>query len=320
MFQTRVEIPPSEFKISYQHSLLALGSCFAENIGRKLSKLYFETELNPFGVLYNPTSIANSILTLLNNRSFTSNDIFLQDGLWKSFAHSSLFSARKAEDCLALINDRLENAIIFLQRADYLLITFGTAWVFEEKETGRIVSNCHKLPARNFIRRRLTVLDIVTQYATLLKELSQRFPKLKVLFSVSPIRHFKDGAHENNLSKSTLLLAIEQLQVLFPQQVLYFPAYEIQLDELRDYRFYASDMAHPSDVAVDYIWERFSETYFSAGTMQTKAEFEQLYADLNHRPLHTDSPEFLQFQQALEKRKLKLLENYPFLSNRVNFN
>ena len=196
------------------------------------------------------------------------------------------------------------------------MITFGTSWVFEEKKTGNIVSNCHKLPANDFVRRRLTVEEIVSLYTKLFAKLRELFPKLKLVFSVSPIRHWKDGAHENNVSKSILLLAIEQLQKQF-ENVEYFPAYEIQMDELRDYRFYASDMFHPSDVAVDYIWKRFSETYFDNKTLKIKKELEQLYADLSHRPLQPNSEEFLLFQKNIENRKMKICTEYPFLKDKI---
>ncbi len=312
MFYTAVNIKSSSLNISYQDRIITLGSCFAENIGKKMHDAYFQTDINPFGVLYNPISIKNSIETLLDNKQFTQDDIFENKSLWQSFSHSSWFSTINSETCLENINSRLEIAAEFLQHADYMLVTFGTAWVFEEKKSRRVVSNCHKLPASDFVRRRLTVDEIVSEYSSLISKLQTHFPNLKYIFSVSPIRHFKDGAHENNLSKSILLLAIEALQMQFPH-VDYFPAYEIMMDELRDYRYYASDMLHPSEVAVDYIWKRFSETYFSAETLLIKKELEQLAADLSHRPLHPDSEEFTLFQNNLDKRKSELLEKYSFL-------
>ena len=245
MFQTRVEIPKSDFKISYDHSLLTLGSCFAENIGQKLQNIYFETDINPFGVLYNPISISKSIQRLLENKEFTEKDLFQHRGLWQSYSHSSLFSATTAEKCLYNINLRFEKAANQLINTNVILITFGTAWVFEEKSSGNVVSNCHKLPANHFNRRRLTVDEIVANYSNLINTLTAKLPDLKLIFSVSPIRHWKDGAHENNVSKSTLLLAVDKLEREF-NSVHYFPAYEIQMDELRDYRFYAADMVHPS--------------------------------------------------------------------------
>ena len=316
MFQTKVDIPVSEVKISYEDKIMALGSCFAQNIGQKMQEVWFDTNINPFGVLYNPVSILKSIELLIENIAFTESHLFENRGLWQSFSHSSLFSDIISEKCLTKINESYIPACNFFEKADFLLITFGTAWVFEEKITGKIVSNCHKLPANHFVRRRLTVKEIVNEYSILIEKLSQLFPKMKLIFSVSPIRHWKDGAHENNLSKSILLLAIDELQLKFPL-VQYFPAYEIQMDELRDYRFYAADMLHPSDVAVDYIWKRFSEAYFDDLTQKIKKEMEQLHADLSHRPLQPDSDEFRLFQKNIEKRKGYLLEEYPFLKHRI---
>ena len=316
MFQTKIEIPKSNLNINYEHFIMTLGSCFAENIGRKMQEVYFETDINPFGVLYNPVSISNSIKLLLKNTLFTEKDLFENRGLWQSFSHSSLFSATTAEKCIETINDRFGKSAGFLQKTDYLLITFGTAWIYEERKSGSVVSNCHKLPANRFTRRRLTVEEIVSEYSALINELFIKQPNLKLIFSVSPIRHWKDGAHENNVSKSTLLLAIDALQKQF-KQVHYFPAYEIQLDELRDYRFYASDMLHPSEVAVDYIWQRFGETYFDEVTTRMKKEFEQLSADLSHRPLFPESVEFEKFTQSTLKKKIDLMDKYPFLAERL---
>ncbi|HEY6913366.1 MAG TPA: GSCFA domain-containing protein [Paludibacter sp.] len=316
MFQTNVEIPPTDLTITYGDRIMTLGSCFAENIGGRMKQLYFDTEINPFGVLYNPVSISNSIKMLIDNRPFTEDDLFQNRGLWQSFSHSSLFSATTAEKCLEAINERFHAAADFLRETNILVITFGTAWVYEEAKGGRVVSNCHKLPASSFIRRRLTVDEIVSDYSELVTRLKTLYPRLQIIFSVSPIRHWKDGAHGNNVSKSTLLLAIDALQNEF-DNVHYFPAYEIQLDELRDYRFYASDMLHPSDVAVDYIWQRFAETYFDEATNRTKKELEQLQGDLSHRPLFPDSEEYEKFRRSTEKRKQKLISKYPFLVKRM---
>lgn len=315
-FQTKVEIPFTVLKITYEDSIMTLGSCFAENIGRKLQQVCFETEINPFGVLYNPVSISKSIGLLLNNKPFSVSDLFENKGLWQSFSHSSLFSATTSDKCLQNINDAFQKAVNVLKKTNYLLITFGTAWVFEEKESGNVVSNCHKLPAANFNRRRLTVDEIVEDYSKLINELTGRLPDLRLIFSVSPIRHWKDGAHQNNLSKSILLLAIEALQKQFPN-VGYFPAYEIQMDELRDYRFYASDMLHPSDVAIDYIWKKFSETFFDSSTSAICREIEQLSADLTHRPLFAESEEYRKFQLITNQKRTDLKRKYPFLETRL---
>lgn len=313
MFRTIIEIEPSKQKISYENQLITIGSCFSENIGQRLKNAYFQVDSNPFGVLFNPVSIKNSLDILLEKKLFTENDIFRNGSLWSSFSHSTLFSSVDQAVCLTNINNRIEAAINHLQHADFIFITFGTAWVYHLKETGELVSNCHKLPSNNFMRKRLSVEEIVETYVVLLEKLHHFNPELHIIFTVSPIRHWKDGAHENNISKSTLHLAIEALRKRF-DFIDYFPAYEIQMDELRDYRFYATDMFHPSDTAIDYIWKRFSETYFSEETILIKTELEQLNAQLNHRSINPDSQEHIAFLQSLEKKKKLLIQKYPFLN------
>jgi lysophospholipase L1-like esterase len=314
MFSTVVNIESSNSPILYQDGIMTLGSCFSENIGRKLQNAFFEVDINPFGVLFNPMSVANSIQLLLDNKHFTENDLFQQATLYYSFSHSTLFSGNNPDEVLTRINQRIETAVENLQKSRFLLITFGTAWVYEHE--GEVVSNCHKLPSATFQRRRLSVDEIVSNYQQLIQTLKARFPELQIVFTVSPIRHWKDGAHENNLSKSILHLAVEELQQLFTN-VSYFPAYEIQLDELRDYRFYSSDMFHPSEVAVDYIWKRFGEVYFSANTQKLLVRLEKLAMQMNHRSIHPKSDEHQHFLKQLEQQKLDLIREFPFLKGRV---
>lgn len=315
MFSTRINIPESFVKINYSHKVLTLGSCFAENIGNKLQNAYFLSFINPFGVLYNPMSIGLGIRYLLSDKEFTENDLFQSGSLWNSFAHSSAFSATTPDETLQKINSRLLASRYFLSETNVMMITFGTAWIFENKETDSIVANCHKLPANQFNRRRLTVDEIVAEFTEIIDLLRRQNPGLQFIFTVSPIRHWKDGAHENTVSKSTLHLAVDALGKAF-ENVEYFPAYEIMMDELRDYRFYATDMLHPSEQAVDYIWQRFAETYFSGETLELRKELEQLRNDLNHRPLHPHTFEYQQFLSSVEKKKNTLIENYPFLKER----
>lgn len=316
MFTTPVKIPLAQVEITYLNSVMTLGSCFAENVGGKLRSAFFLTDTNPFGVLFNPISIANSLELLIGRKAFEINDLFENKGMWQSFSHSSQFSTTNPEDCLLRINNRFKAACDFLEQTDFLLITFGTAWVFENVKSGNVVSNCHKLPASDFVRRKLSVEEIFICYKTLIDKLQTLFPNVHVIFSVSPIRHLKDGLHENNLSKSTLFLAIDAIQNEC-KQVNYFPAYEIQMDELRDYRFYGADMIHPSEVAVDYIWKHFSETYFSADTQALKHRLEQLSADLSHRPLHPESSGYKNFLVSIDMRREGIISDYPFMASRI---
>lgn len=314
MYTTKVHIPESNVNISYTDKIMTLGSCFAENIGKRLEHAYFQVNINPFGVLYNPLSVVQSLKTLLDKYTFTSEEVFEYQSLWSSFSHSSLFSGVTREACLAHINTSTARASEEIVQSRFLLITLGTAWVYEDVGSGQVVANCHKLPANRFTRRKLEVEEITEKLTDVLREVKGINPLLEVLITVSPIRHWKDGAHENNISKSTLLLAVEALRKELGF-VHYFPAYEIQLDELRDYRYYASDMLHPSETAVDYIWQRFSDTYFDADTLQLKKELEQLRADFNHRPLHPDTAQYNAFLLSREKRKDVLVGKYPPLAH-----
>ena len=260
-FFTEIKIPEFPLKMDYSKSMQFFGSCFSENIGQKLFDLKFDVDLNPFGILYNPISIANSLQLLLEKRLFTESDLFQDQSVWNSFYHHSRFSEVNSEAALEKINSRIAYSREFLLKADFLVITFGTSWVYELKETGKVVTNCHKVPAAQFKRFRLEVSEITEVYRELLTELWKFNPNLKVVFTVSPIRHWKDGAVENQVSKATLLLAIDRLlKGPNSKNIAYFPSYELMMDELRDYRFYAEDMIHLSPVAIDYIFERFSKS------------------------------------------------------------
>ncbi len=300
-FRTIVPIKPFETKLLHASRCMMLGSCFTENMGERLHNAKFSVDMNPFGILYNPFSIEKAISYLLDNHLFESSELVEHGGKWHSFMHHSRFSDIEQSKCLEVINNRILLSSRNLREADFLFVTFGTAWVYELKETGAIVSNCHKLPDSLFNRRRLAVEEIADKYTLIINRLIEYNPKLQVVFTVSPIRHWKDGAHENQLSKSILLLAIDALVQQF-DDVKYFPAYELMMDDLRDYRFYTEDMLHPNNVAVNYIWERFSETYFSDVTKRAVSELEKFMKSLAHRPFNKDGEEYERFcKQQLAK-------------------
>lgn len=311
-FRTKINIPQSDLQISHRSRILMFGSCFIENIGRLLIDNKFKANLNPFGVLYNPQSISQALRLLISEQVFTVDDIFEHKGLYHSFSHHSSFSHSDKEKCLEQMNSRLKKASDDLRQADILFITFGTAYVFQNKETGKVVGNCHKLPASHFDRYRLSIEDIVQDWSSLLKQLKEINPSLQIVFTVSPIRHLKDGAHDNQLSKSVLLLVIDQL-CKSDQSLHYFPSYEIVLDELRDYRFYNEDMVHPNSVAIRYIWERLVEAYMHNETCLIIDEWRKIFSALNHRPLNVDSEEYKLFlRQTLLKLKA-FDDKYPYI-------
>ena len=312
-FRTFVELPSGFLPATHAGRILMMGSCFAENMGKLLIEAKFQLDLNPFGILYNPFSISAALVEILKGKVYLAEDLFSYKDLWHSPMHHGSFSASTPEETLLNINTRLQHAHQFVSELDWLMLTFGTAYVYEQKDTGHVVSNCHKLPENRFTRRLLTVEEIVSEYTSLITSLAARNPNLKILFTVSPIRHIRDGMHANQLSKSTLLLAVDRLQQLFPQHVFYFPSYEIVLDELRDYRFYADDMLHPSPLTIRYLWERFSETFFSADTKQIMAEVEDIRRDLAHKPFHPASEAYQRFLGQIVLKIERLIGKYPYL-------
>lgn len=312
-FRTLIELPVGLPPVTHAGRILLMGSCFAENIGNLLKGAKFQLDLNPFGILYNPFSLSAALVEILKGKVYKEEDLFFYKDLWHSPMHHGSFSAPTSEETLQNINRRLRQAHQTIQEVDWLMLTFGTAYIYEQKETGTVVSNCHKQPESNFHRRLLSVDEIVNEYTSLITSMAARNPGLKILFTVSPIRHIRDGMHANQLSKSTLLLAIDRLQQLFPQHIFYFPSYEIVLDELRDYRFYADDMLHPSSLAVRYLWERFSETFFSVDTKQVMAEVEDIRRDLSHKPFHPESEAYQRFLGQIVLKIERLIGKYPYL-------
>ncbi|WP_346856263.1 GSCFA domain-containing protein [uncultured Draconibacterium sp.] len=295
-FQTIVSVPNYLWETGYGRNNLFMGSCFTENVGKKMAELNHSVDINPFGILYNPMSVALGLEILMNKKVFSKNDLIRHGDLWHSFAHHGRFSALDENETLRNINDRIGLSSDYLKQADFLFITFGTAWIYRYKTSGEVVSNCHKIPAREFNRERLSVNDIVEKYTKLLKDLWKINPNLKILFTVSPIRHWKDGAIENQRSKATLLLAVEQLVQLFANdKCAYFPSYEIVMDELRDYRFYAEDMLHISDVAVNHIWEIFEENLIDAESRKWAKDVQKIRSAVNHKPFNKSSEEYYKF-------------------------
>lgn len=300
-FQTPVIIPKAQWQITYQDVILLLGSCFSDHIAGKLGESYFRYVANPFGTLYNPLSIAQALAL----RKVP--ELMEWGGLYHSMYHHGDFSFAdytQAEQACRESIDVLQTAFA---QASVVLITFGTAWVYEYE--GKVVANCHKMPASAFVRKRLTVEEITDAWQPILSA----YPDKHFVFTVSPIRHIKDGLHENQLSKAVLLQAIDSLVIAYPDHVSYFPSYEIVLDELRDYRFYAEDMLHPNAVAVQYIWERFVEAYISDATQQEMPALQRLYRSRHHRLLHLDSPESVAFLSKLREEEDALRERYPWI-------
>jgi hypothetical protein len=304
---TPISIPKSEVTIEHQTPSLFIGSCFAENIGKKLIDNKFDVHLNPNGILFNPISVANSLRRIVKNQAYSLEDLKEHQGKWFSFEHHSRFSSFDPQECLVQINNALTKAHEHLKKCTTIFITLGSAWVYEYEAVG-IVANCHKIPNNQFAKRLLTVQEILAAFESIQEDLKT----YKIVFTVSPVRHTKDGLHENNLSKSTLLLAINNW-VAQHENASYFPAYEILIDELRDYRFYKADLVHPTDLAIEYVWEKFSNSYFKKPTQDLLAEIQQLKSAANHQPYHFESEGHQRFIKKQLQLMAALSKKHPFL-------
>lgn len=307
IFHTEINIKPLEQTVVYADALLFLGSCFADEVGVICKGLGFNALVNPFGVLYNPASIAQSVERLDSGRPFTRDDVIaVGERQYCTFSHNTAFWNTSEDMLLQTINQRLGEAHEHFMKSKWLVVSLGTSWVFKHRISGQIVSNCHKLPAHQFDREFLTV-ERSSQY---LSGIVERHPEKQFIFTVSPLRHLKDGMHGSQLSKAALLLAVNEICRQFAN-AHYFPAYEIMMDELRDYRFYKEDMVHPTEQAVRYIWERFAEFAINASekpAMNAAAELRQM---LEHKPLFPETEAFKRFELQKERKTAELKKNYP---------
>ena len=312
-FRTPITISPSSLRLDHSHRVVMFGSCFSEHIAERMRNAGFHVTSNPFGIMFNPASIARNIERLATAQPYSIEDLMLSGERWVSFDFHGDFASRSADEAVASMNRAVESGAQALREADTVVLTLGTAWVYRLKGSEEVVGNCHKVPEREFVRCRLTVEEIVEEYTDLLGRLWAVNPKVRVLFTVSPVRHLKDTLHGNQLSKATLLLAVDELCGRYPERLHYFPAYEIVMDELRDYRFYAEDMAHPSAQAVEYVWERFVEQVTDGGARAFMAEWTKMVRALAHRPFRPDAEEYQQFVKQNLVKLMALKERYPYL-------
>ena len=311
IFRTEVKLSKHPGAITHDSAIMMLGSCFSDNMAEQLSRRLFNVKANPFGTLFNPASISQTLQRIASRKHFCENEIFKSGNLYRSNdCHSSLCDI-SADNMLDILNQEIDSSAEFLYKATDVFLTFGTAWIYELKETGKIVANCHKQHPNMFARRKMSIDETETQIKNAIEAIKSVNPKAKIWLTVSPVRHLADGAHENNLSKATLLLASENVSK--QTDIIYFPSYEIVLDELRDYRFFSSDMCHPSDMAVNYIYEVFSEAYFSQDTIELATKCEKLTRRMSHRPMTADNDAFEQFKKETILQQEKLLSLHPQL-------
>ena len=310
-FRTNIQLKKERNQINYNSNLLLIGSCFSENIYKKLDYFKFNALSNPFGILFNPIAIENLITNAINTKEYSEKDLFELNECWHCFdAHSNLSNANKNE----LLNN-LNGAINLTNQqiidASHIIITLGTAWVYRFIETDYNVGNCHKVPQKKFLKELLSANQIkasLENISTLIKDVN---PNVTIVFTVSPIRHLKDGFEENSLSKAHLLSAIHKIVTLSGAEVLYFPSYEIMIDDLRDYRFYSNDMLHPNETAINYIWEQFKHVWVDENTTSTMKDVDTIQKGLAHKPFNKNSKQHQQFLNDLEEKieKLKTLYN-----------
>jgi lysophospholipase L1-like esterase len=312
--QTQIPLKKqSKNQINYTSKIILLGSCFSENIGAKLSYYKFQSNQNPFGILFHPKAIENLISRAINNKSYAVQDLTFSNERWHCFdAHSSLSSSNKNKLLLRL-NSALIQTKKQLELATHISITLGTSWVYRYLESDVIVANCHKIPQKKFSKELLPVAEVSQSLANSIALIRTFNAKASITLTVSPVRHLKDGFVENNRSKAHLIAGIHA--VVHPiNNIHYFPSYEIVMDELREYRFYAEDMLHPNKTAITYIWEKFTTTWFSEETLATMQEIETIQKGIAHRPFSENSAQHLQFLKNLDLKKKVIHQKHPFIT------
>ena len=299
--------------IDHSKKIMMMGSCFSEHIGDKLIERKFDVNLNPFGILYHPLTISSAIDRMLENKPFVSDELKFEEDRYVSFYHHGKFNHSDQQTMLNNINDAFTKGREQLLIADFLFITWGTAFgYFHKDDDNNIVANCHKIPGNKFKKQLSDTSEIIQEYQKLFDRINKINPKIKIIITISPVKHLKDGLIDNNISKSVLLLAAHQLKNEFKNSS-YFPAYELIHDDLRDYRFYAKDMAHPSEEAVEYVWDFFKKTYWDNATTELNKKIENILNALNHRPLHPENEAHKVFIESIKNKVEDLKSNYPFL-------
>jgi len=306
------EIKRFPFKINYQDSILFSGSCFSGEISNRLAALKFNVLQNPNGILYDPLSIATSIFSYIENKPFAENNLFQLNHFWHSWQHPSVFSGVDKMEVLERINSSQISAHNFLKHASVLVLTFGTAFNYFLKNENKSVANCHKAPADFFEKRLLTIEEMTDEMKKLFTALQIFNPALKIILTVSPVKHIKDGIAENNRSKARLIEMTHSL-VESQKNVFYFPSFEIVSDILRDYRFYKKDLVHPNETAIDFVFEKFSDSFFANSTKEIVSEIKKVIASVRHKPIFKDSEGHKKFINLQLKNIEKLILLYPFL-------
>ena len=310
-FTTKIPVQKSNFPIDYDSKVMLLGSCFAENMGEKFDYFKFQATTNPFGIIFNAVSLEKLIRRAVENRTFTENDIFFHNDLWHCYEVHSELSNLDKDAFLESLNDIIRSTNKQLNESTHIIITLGTSWVYRNIETNEIVANCHKVPQKQFTKELLSIHQTEESLQSIISLIHSVNPNCNFIFTVSPVRHIKDGFAENTLSKAHLIAAIHKTITHHPSPITYFPAYEIMMDELRDYRFYAEDMLHPSQTAIDYIWIQFFENYISESVFGLMKEICSIQKGLQHRPFNPNTESHQKFVLTLEEKMKRINERLP---------
>jgi hypothetical protein len=306
------EILPSPFKIGYKNKILFIGSCFSQEIGNKLKELKFTILQNPHGILYDPVSIGHSLVSYTENTQYEMSSLVQFDELWHSWQHHSSFSGTDKQEVHKSIVNAQAEANNFITQLDWLVVSVGSAFHYVLVGENEPVANCHKAPASLFRKELLPIGQIVTVLGNAIQKLKQLRPQLRIILTVSPVRHIRDGLTENNHSKARLIEAVHLLTAQH-ENIHYFPAYELLIDVLRDYRFYKNDLVHPDDKATEYIFERFAEAFIEKDTIRIMQQVSDILRAVRHRPGHTTTNSYAAFQKSQLEKIMKLKKAFPAL-------
>ena len=313
-FRTTVKTGDNRSWLHHSDNVVLMGSCFSDNIGAKMRGAFFHATVNPMGTLFNPLSITRAVKRLIDKEPMAGIDLFMQSGVWNSYDFHSRHSMPDKQATIDHMNDCIAKGHEALRDAQLLTITLGTAIVYRRRSTGEVVANCHKVPQHEFERKMATVSEMTRELDEMLNNLQEFNPSLRIILTVSPIRHIADGLDTNSLSKAALRVAIHEAIARHSEYCDYFPSYEIMLDDLRDYRFYSSDMVHPSDVAVEYIWQAFQATYLDDHSALAVARCERVHKRLQHRPMSTNRETVERFNNDTASVVRNLIKEYPYLA------
>jgi len=313
-FRTVLNLPPTDIKVSHQDSILLLGSCFSQNIGERLQKYKFNCISNPFGTIFNPISIAKLINYVCNKQYIKAEELILSQGIFVHPDFHSMLSDVDASLAMEKINHAIQTTHHNIKKCTHLFFTLGTAIAYKMNTTDQIVANCHKIPSTSFEKIEISIEEGKIAMKEMISQIREVNPNVHIIFTVSPVRHIKDGIIENTKSKARLLCMIDEI-TKNDASVSYFPAYDVMMDDLRDYRFYEADMIHPNEVAIDYIWEKFSGHYFSKETIELNNQINRILLASQHRPFNPKSNQ----HKTFIRQTLSEIEAIKKVNSNLNF-